>query len=156
MNLREFDLVRARLNPGDEPELFYIDQHVEKTLYYGVSLIRPSLGMVTLNSREAELFGNILETDIVRFESIVTKHKKASARDPSGHSRHPGTDFLVLAFGGVADRQNPAGWISRTTWSFFALFDAFRQGLADLGYIERKGASAVPSKPPGFSRVLVS
>ena len=50
----------------------------------------------------------------------VSALERRSIVDPSGHSRHPGTDFLVLAFGGAADRQKPAGWISRTAGSFFA------------------------------------
>jgi hypothetical protein len=56
--------------------------------------------------------------------------------DPSGHSRHPGTDFLVLAFGGAADRQNPAGWISRTAGSFFAPHRRIPKRPCRLGYID--------------------
>jgi hypothetical protein len=55
MNLREFDLVQARLNPGDEPRTVLYGPTRREEVILWVSLTRSGLGTLPLNSREAEL-----------------------------------------------------------------------------------------------------
>ena len=56
--------------------------------------------------------------------------------DPSGHSRHPGTDFLFLPSEAQQTAKIPRVGFLAPQGRSLPLFDAFRQVPADLGYID--------------------